>query len=67
MNVHHDDNHEPIQSFDEIISIKKPWQFATLGYYLPKTNVQWNGTILQMFHQNFCFYYGTNYQVTQEN
>jgi hypothetical protein len=35
MNVHHDDNHEPVQPFDEI-STRQPWQFVTLGYYLPK-------------------------------
>jgi hypothetical protein len=36
MSVHHDDNHELVQLFDEIVSVKKPWQFATLSYYLPK-------------------------------
>jgi hypothetical protein len=35
VNVHHDDNHEFIQPFDEIVSIKQPWQSATPSYYLP--------------------------------
>jgi hypothetical protein len=34
MNVHHDDNHEPIQLFNKAISAKQPSQYATLGYYL---------------------------------
>jgi hypothetical protein len=37
MNVHHDDNHELVQPFDEV-STRQPWQFVTLGYYLPKIN-----------------------------
>jgi hypothetical protein len=24
--------------FDEVVFAKQPWQFATPGYYLPKTN-----------------------------
>jgi hypothetical protein len=38
VNVYHDDNHEPIQPFDEVVFVRQPWQFATLGYNLPKTN-----------------------------
>jgi len=38
MNVHHDDNHELVQSFDEVVFVKQPWQSATLCYYLPITN-----------------------------
>jgi hypothetical protein len=25
MNVHHDDNHEHVQSFDEVVSTQEPW------------------------------------------
>ncbi len=39
MNVHHDDNHEHVQPFDEVVFTRQPWQFATLGYYLPKTDM----------------------------
>jgi hypothetical protein len=35
VNVHHDDNHELVQSFDEVVSIKQPWQSTTPNYYLP--------------------------------
>ncbi len=38
MNVHNDDNHKPIQLFDEIVSVQQPCRFATLGYNLPITN-----------------------------
>ncbi len=38
MNVYHDDNREPIQSFDEVVSTQQPWWFATLNYNLPITN-----------------------------
>ncbi len=38
MNVCHDDNHEPILSFDEIVFARQPRWFATLGYNLPKTD-----------------------------
>ncbi len=38
VNVHNDDNHEPIQSFDEVVSVQQPWQSTTLGYNLPKTS-----------------------------
>jgi len=38
MNVHHDDNHEPIQLFDEVVSARQPWRFATPSYNLPITN-----------------------------
>jgi hypothetical protein len=34
--VHNHDNHEPIQ-LDEVVSAWRQWQFATLGYYPPKT------------------------------
>jgi hypothetical protein len=36
--VHHDDNHELVRLFDKVVFAKQPWQFATLGYYLPWTN-----------------------------
>jgi hypothetical protein len=36
MNVHHEDNHETIQSFNEFEFAKKPLWFATPSYYLPK-------------------------------
>ncbi len=39
VNVHNDDNHEPIQSFHEVVSIQQPWRSATLGYNLPKIGV----------------------------
>jgi hypothetical protein len=38
MNVYHDDSHEPIQPFDEIVSVWQPWQFVTQGNNLPKTD-----------------------------
>jgi hypothetical protein len=37
MSIHHDDNHEFVQLFD-IVSVRQPWKFATLDYYLPITN-----------------------------
>ncbi len=37
VSVHHDDNHEPIQLFDEVESTWQPWRSATPGYHLPKT------------------------------
>jgi hypothetical protein len=36
MNVYHDDNHEYVQLFDEIVYVRQPWRYATLGYNLPK-------------------------------
>jgi hypothetical protein len=36
MNVHHDDNHELMYSFNVIVSAKQPWWFATPWYYLPR-------------------------------
>ncbi len=36
MNVYHDDNHEPIQPFDEVVFVLQPWQFVTSGNNLPK-------------------------------
>jgi hypothetical protein len=36
VSVHNDDNHEPIQPFDEVVSIQQPWRSITLGYNLPK-------------------------------
>jgi hypothetical protein len=38
MNVYHDDNHELVQLFDEVISPWQTWQSITLGYNLPKTS-----------------------------
>jgi hypothetical protein len=29
MNVYHNDNHEPVQSFNEVVIARQPWQFAT--------------------------------------
>jgi hypothetical protein len=37
VNVHNDDNHEPIQPFDEVVYVQQPWQSATPGYNLHKT------------------------------
>ncbi len=37
VNVHHDDSHEHVQPFDEVVSIRQPWRFATPCYYLPRT------------------------------
>ncbi len=36
VNVHNDDNHEPIQMFDEVISVQQPWRSTTPCYNLPK-------------------------------
>lgn len=36
VSVQNGDNHEPIQLFDKVVFVQQPWQFATLGYYLPK-------------------------------
>jgi hypothetical protein len=36
MSVFHDDNHEHVQSFDEVVFIWQPWGFATRGYNLFK-------------------------------
>jgi hypothetical protein len=36
VNVYHDDNHELVKPFDEIVSVQQPWQYATLGYNLPR-------------------------------
>jgi hypothetical protein len=38
MNVYHDDNHELVQLFDEVVSTRQPWQFATPCYYLPRSS-----------------------------
>jgi hypothetical protein len=35
VNVHHDDNHELVQPFDEVVFARQPWRSTTLGYYLP--------------------------------
>jgi hypothetical protein len=37
VNVYHDDNHELVQSFDEVVSTRQPWQSTILGYNLPIT------------------------------
>jgi hypothetical protein len=36
MNVYRDDNHEPIQPFDEIVSERQPWRSATPCYNSPR-------------------------------
>jgi len=36
VSVHNGDNHEPIQLFDEVISIWQPWRSITPSYYLPR-------------------------------
>ncbi len=36
MNVYHDDNHELVQPFDEVVSARQPWQSATPSNNLPK-------------------------------
>ncbi len=38
VNVHHDDNHEHVQPFDEVVFTRQPWQYATPNYYLPRTS-----------------------------
>jgi hypothetical protein len=38
MNVYHDDNHELVQPFDEIISTRQPWRSTTPCYNLPTTD-----------------------------
>ncbi len=38
VSVHNDDDHEHDQPFNEIIYVRQPWWFTTLGYNLPKTN-----------------------------
>jgi hypothetical protein len=38
MNVYHDDNHEPIQPFDEVFYVRQPWRSATLGDNLLRTD-----------------------------
>ncbi len=38
VSVHNDDNHEPIQPFDEVVSVQQPWWSTTPGYILPKTS-----------------------------
>jgi hypothetical protein len=35
MNVYHDDNHEHVQPFSEIVSTQQPSWFATPSYNLP--------------------------------
>jgi hypothetical protein len=37
VSVHHDDNHEHIQLFDEVVSAWQPWHSATPNYNLPRT------------------------------
>jgi len=34
VNVYHDDNHESIQSFDEVISTRQPWLSVASNYKL---------------------------------
>jgi hypothetical protein len=36
---YHDDNHEPIQPCDEIVSTQQPWQSPTPSFKLPRTDV----------------------------
>ncbi len=36
MSVHNDDNHEPIQLFNEVVFVQQPWRFVTPCYNLPK-------------------------------
>jgi hypothetical protein len=38
--VHHDDNYEHVQLFDEVVSTQQPWRSTTLSYYLPITNAR---------------------------
>jgi hypothetical protein len=38
VSVYHDDNHEPIQPFDEVVFARQPWRFATMGYNLLRTD-----------------------------
>ncbi len=38
MNVYHDDNHELVQPFDEVVSIQQPCWFATPNYNILKTS-----------------------------
>jgi hypothetical protein len=38
VNVHNDDNHEPIQLFEEVVYVQQPWWSKNLGYNLPKTS-----------------------------
>jgi hypothetical protein len=39
MNTHKGGNHEPIQQFDEVVSIQQQWSSTTLGYFIPITCV----------------------------
>jgi hypothetical protein len=50
MNVHHDDNHEPIQLFDEVVSTRQPWRFVTPSYYLSRTDAPTPITTSTSFH-----------------
>jgi hypothetical protein len=38
VNVHHEDNHELVQPFDEVVFARQPWRSTTLGYYLLRIN-----------------------------
>jgi hypothetical protein len=38
VSVHNDDNHEPIEPFDEVVYVQQPWHSTTPSYNLPKTN-----------------------------
>ncbi len=38
MNVYHDDNHEHVHPFDEIVSAQQPWRFVNPCYNLPRTS-----------------------------
>lgn len=35
MNIHSGDNNELVQPFNEVVSTRQPWQFATSSYNLP--------------------------------
>ncbi len=51
MNVYHDDNHEPIQPFDEVVFAQQPWQSTTPGYDLLRTGASTPITSIGFQHQ----------------
>jgi hypothetical protein len=51
VNVYHDDNHEPIQPFDEVVFAQQPWQSTTPGYDLLRTGASTPITSIGFQHQ----------------
>jgi hypothetical protein len=59
VNVHNGDNHEPIQQFDEGVSIQQQWRSTTLIYFISIIGVP---TLIS----NFCWFTKTTTKFEHE-